>query len=166
MKMFGKTKVHPLGDEDFEENKSLIGKIWNAVFAPTIKETLEQADEKFENFVTKRENEINSIVRDGKCSLPWWYFLWVFVGIGLGIVAVCIGFVFWPTDNVFLEPEKWYQCVLQCGLVWIGKIRHEKSFKPSAATFLLVSTKAQLGFSMPLFLLSCLLSSPTIRVGL
>ena len=56
MKMFGKTKVHPLGNEDFEENKSFIGKIWNAVFAATIKETLEQANEKFENFVTKREN--------------------------------------------------------------------------------------------------------------
>ena len=123
MKMFGKTKIHPLGVADFEENKSFItGKIWNAVFAPTIKETLEQADEKFDNLVTQREHEINSIVLDGKCSLPWWYFLRVFVGIGLGIVAVCIGFVFWPTDNVFIEPDKWYQCVLQCGLVWIGKI--------------------------------------------
>ena len=27
----------------------------------------------------------------------------------------------WPTKNVFHHPDRWYECMLQCGVVWMGE---------------------------------------------
>ena len=27
----------------------------------------------------------------------------------------------WPTKNVFHHPDHWYECMLQCGVVWMGE---------------------------------------------
>ena len=116
-------KVYPLvsGVIGEENDKSCINKTWDALFASTIKESLDEVDDKIENLCTSRKEEIERIVRDGQCSVPARYFLWIFAGIGMGIAAVFVGFVFWPRDNVFLHQEYWYQCLLPCILVWMGE---------------------------------------------
>ena len=52
----------------------------------------------------------------GACAL-----LWAGFGPLLGILAVLVGFVLWPTENVFLHPDHWFECMLQCGVVWMGE---------------------------------------------
>ena len=117
-------KVHPLSKNWEEQNivKSFIINAWGAVFSSTITDSVEEVYEKIGIKNAKREEEIKKIVVDGVCTVSVWNILWQFVGICLGLVAVLIGFVFWPTDNIFLEPQSWYQCVLQCGFVWIGQL--------------------------------------------
>ena len=56
------------------------------------------------------------------------------------MIMVFIGFVLWPIGDVFADPSLWYECMLQCGLVWIV----------SAAYFLQVNVAAW--FALPEFL--------------
>ena len=128
--------------EKKEENNesSCFVQIWQSIFASTIKETLEEARENYEELCTKRELEMKSIVLHKKCSVPWLNILWGLVGTLLGMVAVFIGFVLWPTENVFFHPDHWYECMLQCGIVWVGKLlpeinTHYSSFSSYMCSF-------------------------------
>ena len=111
-------KVHSEGKGG---EKSCLRKVWTVVFSSTIKETVDEVYDKIATNNARREEEIRQIVVEGVCTVSLWNLLWQSAGICLGMLAVMAGFVFWPTDNVFLEPHRWYQCVLQCGVVWIGQ---------------------------------------------
>ena len=117
-------KVQPLNIscEDEHSRKSCISKAWSALFSSTITDSVEEVYEKIGIKDASKEEEIKRIVVEGVCTVSVWNILWQCVGIFLGMVAVLVGFVFWPTDNVFLDPQNWYQCVLQCGFVWIGQL--------------------------------------------
>jgi hypothetical protein len=39
-----------------------------------------------------------------------------------GFSIVLIGFVLWPTSDVLHHPEHWYECMLQCSIVWCGEL--------------------------------------------
>ena len=119
-KQFNQTDIEKKQEQQTES--SFFGKIWRSIFASTIKETLEEAEKNYEELCLKRELEMESIVLYKKCSVPWLNMLWGLVGTLLGMVAVFIGFVLWPTENVFLHPDHWYECMLQCGIVWVGKL--------------------------------------------
>ena len=112
---------HKEEEEETVEELSFFCNIWNIIFASTIKDSLQEANMKYEDLCEKREMEMESIVMKRKCSVPWYKALWGIVGTVLGMVAVFIGFVLWPTENVFLHPDHWYECMLQCGIVWVGK---------------------------------------------
>ena len=146
--MYRADKVHPLDVQEVE-NKSIypkskeaekqkelsfFGQILRTIFASTIKQTLEEAKANYDDLCSRREAEMESIVLHRKCSVPWKNLLWGLVGSVLGTIAVFTGFVLWPTENVFLHPQHWYECMLQCGIVWVGKLSH----KIEAAQFKLV----------------------------
>ena len=117
------SKVYPLDNNLVLEgsNENCICRAWRSLFSSTIKESVAEVYEKISLKNARREAEIEKIVVDGVCTGSLWNILWQIAGIVLGGLGVFIGFVFWPTDNVFMEPQKWYQCVLQCGFVWIGQ---------------------------------------------
>ena len=98
-----------------------ISRAWSNLFSSTIEDSVAEVYEKISIKNTRREAEIKRIVVDGVCTVSFWNILWQIAGVGLGVVGVLLGFVFWPSDNVFMEPQKWYQCVLQCGSVWTGQ---------------------------------------------
>ena len=50
--------------------------------------------------------------------------LWAGFGPLLGTLAVLVGFVLWPTENVFLHPNHWFECMLQCGVCWMGELHY------------------------------------------
>ena len=50
--------------------------------------------------------------------------LWAGFGPLLGTLAVLVGFVLWPTENVFLHPNHWFECMLQCGVCWMGMFHY------------------------------------------
>jgi hypothetical protein len=135
--MYRTDKINPLDIQDLENelfyqtNKkeknikkelSFLSQIWNTVFASTIHQSLAEAKENYDDLCSKREAEMESIVLHKKCSVPLVNMLWGLVGTVLGMTAVFIGFVLWPTENVFLHPDHWYECMLQCGIVWVGKL--------------------------------------------
>lgn len=168
MKMYRTDKIHPLDIQDLEselfrrknkedvkigKNDSIFMQVLKSIFASTIKQTLEEAKELNDDLCTKREEEMESIVVHRNCSVSWWNLLWGLVGTVLGMAAVFIGFVLWPTENVFLHPDHWYECMLQCGIVWIGSnfftyIRTSYTmliplhFIATCAAFLLANTSA------------------------
>ena len=130
-------KIQPLDIQDLEnklfyqtnkeenninQESSCLSQIWNTIFASTIHQSLEEAKDNYDDLCSKREAEMESIVLHKKCSVPWVNMLWGLVGMVLGMTAVFIGFVLWPTENVFLHPDHWYECMLQCGIVWVGKL--------------------------------------------
>ena len=93
----------------------------NVIFVSPIHETQEEAKEKHDIVCAGRESIMGSIVMDGKCPVTWWNLLWGLVGSLLGIAAVFV-FVLLPTENNFLHPEYWYQYMLQCSTVYLGKL--------------------------------------------
>ena len=97
---------------------------WREIFSSTVVETLEEAQKQHTNLSDYRKIEMENIVLRGSCSVSWYRGLWGLIGSLLGICAVFVGFVLWPTENVFLHPEHWYECMLQCGIVWMGKFIH------------------------------------------
>jgi len=82
--------------------------------------TLEGGIEDHKALCKQREEEIKAIIMEGKCLIPWWKSLWMFVGSILGCASTLAGFVLWPTDNVFIFPDKWWQCMIQCAFIWNG----------------------------------------------
>ena len=118
MKLPRSAKVEPLCALNLENGQH---KKWGtAIFSSPIHETLQEAKENHDIVRARRQKLMASIVMDGKCRASWWNMLWCLVGTGLGMSAVFIGFVLWPTENIFSHPDQWYQCMLQCGIVWIG----------------------------------------------
>ena len=116
-------KIYPLGiknteDKKIEENSS----IWNSVFGSSIHLTLDEADELNDDHRKKRDDEMESIVLHGKCSVSWWHSLWGVLGTVMGLAAAMGGIIMLPTGNVFIDPSYWYECMLQCGILWIGNI--------------------------------------------
>ena len=114
-RMYRADKIHPLDIQDLENNlfyqknkkeenikKELtcVSQIWNTIFASTIRQSLEEAKENYDDLCTKREAEMESIVLHKTCSVSWLNMLWGLVGTVLGMTAVFIGFVLWPTENV------------------------------------------------------------------
>ena len=127
MKLPRRNQIHPLGDLNLEHEESqnerttFMKKSLNAIFSSPIHETQEEAKEKHSIICSRREEIMASIVMDGKCPVSWWNLLWGLVGSVLGIAAVFV-FVLLPTENVFLHPEYWYQYMLQCSTVYLGKL--------------------------------------------
>ena len=123
MKLKNNNKVHPL-DNTIEAHPppiTCISRAWSNLFSSTIEDSVVEVYEKISIKNAKKEAEIKEIIVNGVCTASFWNILWQITGIGLGALGVLVGFVFWPADNVFMEPQKWYQCVLQCGSVWIGQ---------------------------------------------
>ena len=123
MKLKNNNKVHPLDNtiDAHPPPKTCISRAWSNLFSSTIEDSVVEVYEKISIKNDKREAEIKEIIVNGVCTVSFWNILWQITGIGLGALGVLVGFVFWPADNVFMEPQKWYQCVLQCGSVWIGQ---------------------------------------------
>ena len=102
--------------------------------------------------------------------------LWAGFGPLLGTLAVLVGFVLWPTENVFLHPDHWFECMLQCGVVAMGKWPHNLKtvtiegffWQGFIALFLLANTAAWLGaprlLNRPAYLAS-FLTGFTIMTG-
>ena len=111
-----------LEEEERQTKSSLWKQILSAIFASTIKQTLEEVRENYEDLCTRREVEMKGIVLRNRCTVPLMNMMWGLVGTVLGMIAVFIGFVLWPTENVFLHPDHWYECMLQCGIVWVGEL--------------------------------------------
>ena len=95
---------------------------WEKIFSSNIRETLDESNEMCINLRHAREEELKNIVNDQRCSSSYWTFLWPLAGSCLGMIFVLLGFVFWPTENLFLHPDTWWHCVLQCGFVWMGEM--------------------------------------------
>ena len=83
--------------------------------------TLTGAIEDHQSLCAARQREMREIVMEGKCQIPWWKALWAVAGSVLGCISTLAGFVLWPTDNVFIFPEKWWQCMIQCAFIWNGE---------------------------------------------
>ena len=111
-----------LEEEEIQNESSLLRQILNTIFASTIKQTLEEVKENYDDLCTRREEEMKGIVLRNRCTVSLKNLMWSLVGTVLGMIAVFIGFVLWPTENVFLHPDHWYECMLQCGIVWVGEL--------------------------------------------
>ena len=116
--MKSKTRILPMNKEP---KTSFWQKSSDFFFEPFTADTLEETQEKMEVACSKRKAAIDYIVSEGKSKISSMYMAWVVGGIVMGLATVSLGFVFWPTDNVFIHPGKWYQCLLQCGIIWMGK---------------------------------------------
>ena len=82
---------------------------------------------------SRREEEMQGIVMEGGRGGGARDLLWAGFGPLLGTLAVLGAFVLWPTENVFLHPDQWYQCMLQCGIFPTGEWHHNlQSFKPDS----------------------------------
>ena len=134
--MFKQDKIQPLDTNNLEDklvrtnyrdgqkevgDVSITKKIWRGIFASTINQTLEEVEDHHSILCIQRKEEMESIVLHNYCSVSLWNLLWGLVGAAIGIVVVIIGFVLWPTENVFLHPDGWYECMLLCAVVWMGK---------------------------------------------
>ena len=108
------------------QTMSIFTKIWKLLNVSAINKELD--DEEMDDFSlqTKRKEELEAIVLDQKCSISWWNLLWCLLGIVLNVAVVVLTFSIWPTQNVFLHQEYWYQCILQCSIIYTGKIRFIK----------------------------------------
>ena len=111
-----------LEEEEIQNESSLWRQILRTIFASTIKQTLEEVKDNYDELCTRREVEMKGIVLRNRCTVPLKNLMWSLVGTVLGMIAVFIGFVLWPTENVFLHPDHWYECMLQCGIVWVGEL--------------------------------------------
>ena len=117
--LYQKNKIHT-GAEQITIVENCSNKL---SFVLTKEDTFEETTEKINLILTKRdEKQLEMILGDKNIGINWLSFLWPIVGICLGMTFVLLGFVFWPTSNVFTSPESWWDCVLQCGVVWMGKI--------------------------------------------
>jgi hypothetical protein len=104
------------------ENVSIFKKILKLLHVSAINKELE--DEEMDDFSlqTMRNEELESIVLDQKCSISWWNLLWCLLGLVLNVAVVVLTFSIWPTQNVFIHQEYWYQCILQCAIIYTGKL--------------------------------------------
>ena len=111
-----------LEEEESQNKSSLWKQILSTIFASTIKQTLDEVRENYDYLCKRCEVEMKGIVLRNSCTVPLKNLMWGLVGTVLGMIAVFIGFVLWPTENVFLHPDHWYECMLQCGIVWVGEL--------------------------------------------
>ena len=123
---------------------------------------------------------MQGIVMEGRRGARARTLLWAGFGPLLGTLSVLGGFVLWPTENVFLHPGHWYQCMLQCGVFPMGEwhynsqdVNHESAdskcfWLGTYALFLLANTAAWLGTPRLLnrhAYLACFLSGFIIMMG-
>ena len=108
------------------QTMSIFTKIWKLLNVSAINKELD--DEEMDDFSlqTKRKEELESIVLDQNCSISWWNLLWCLLGIVLNVAVVVLTFSVWPTQNVFIHQEYWYQCIVQCAIIYTGNIRLRK----------------------------------------
>lgn len=97
----------------------------SGIFCSHISQSLEEAKAEQEEVEANRQEEMREIVTERRCGAGAQHLLWGAAGPLLGTTAVLVGFVLWPTENVFLHPAHWFECMLQCGVVWMGEC-HEK----------------------------------------
>ena len=95
--------------------------LWSGIFGCHIPQTLEEARTEQEIACRRREEEMQGIVLERRCGAGARALLWTGFGPLQGTLAVLVGFVLWPTENVFLHPNHWFECMLQCGVVWMGE---------------------------------------------
>ena len=91
-------------------------------FGSSINKSLEEVKANHEDTCRRRRQEIESIFLNHQCLASWWNLLWILPGLLIGAAAVFVGFVLIPFENVFLKPEHWYEMMLQCAIVGLGKI--------------------------------------------
>ena len=108
-----KTKVSPFEVKD-ESSFSFFGS--------SINKSLEEVKENHENTCKRRRQGIQSILLDQEFLGSWWSLMWMLPGLLIGATAVCLGFVLVPFENVFHKPEHWYEMMIQCTIVGLGKI--------------------------------------------
>ena len=123
---------------------------------------------------------MQGIVMEGRGGAGVKALLWAGFGPLLGTLSVLGGFVLWPTENVFLHPDHWYECMLQCGVFPMGEwhynlqdVNHDSTdstcfWLGTYALFLLANTAAWLGTPRLLnrhAYLACFLSGFTIMMG-
>ena len=100
---------------------------------------------------SRREEEMQGIVMEGGRGARARALLWAGFGPLLGTLAVLLGFVLLPTKNVFLHPDHWYECMLQCSVIPMGEWHYNlQNVNPKGnlglcALFLLANTAAWLG---------------------
>ena len=93
-------------------------------FGSSINKSLEEVKANHEDTCRRRRQEIQSILLDHQCLASWLNLIWVLPGLLIGAAAVFVGFVLIPFENVFEKPEHWYEMMLQCAIVGLGKIVH------------------------------------------
>ena len=106
--------------------------LWDKLFRSSIKFTIQEADEKSKKASLERENKLMDILYYQTCSVSYWNFLWLFAGPVLGMTLVLIGFVYWPNENLFVHPHRWWDCILQCSIVYMGEIFSLTEPRPNA----------------------------------
>ena len=149
----------------------------SGIFCSHISQSLEEARIAQEAACSRREEEMQGIVMEGGRGGGARALLWAGFGPLLGTLAVLVGFVLWPTENVFLHPDHWFECMLQCGVVAMGKWPHNLHhtvtievffWQGFIALFLLANTAAWLGaprlLNRPAYLAS-FLTGFTIMTG-
>ena len=91
------------------------------IFCSHMSQSLEEARLAQEAACSRREEEMKGIVMERRGGIGARALLWAGFGPLLGTLAVLVGFVLWPTENVFLHPNHWFECMLQCGVCWMGE---------------------------------------------
>ena len=103
----------------------------------TIGPTFDTAELEISLLSRKRYLVMRKIVLHNQCNSPWHSVLKGLMGTILGLYhwsnhsfkknfvsgfcLVVTGFVIWPSSNILLLPNAWYECMLQCGILWCGK---------------------------------------------
>ena len=108
-----KNKVNPI---EVKEESSF------SFFGSSINKSLEEVKENHENTCIRRRQGVQSILLDQQFNGSWWNLMWILPGLVIGATAVFLGFVLVPFENVFHKPEHWYEMMLQCATVGLGKI--------------------------------------------
>ena len=109
------------GMEIFFKNSCNVTFDISGIFCAHICQSLEEAKKEQEADCSRREEEMQGIVLERRGGIGARALLWAGFGPLIGTLAVLVGFVLWPTENVFLHPDHWFECMLQCGVVWMGE---------------------------------------------
>ena len=112
------------GMEIFFKNSCNVTFDISGIFCAHICQSLEEAKKEQEAACCRREEEMQGIVMERRGGIGARALLWAGFGPLIGTLAVLVGFVLWPTENVFLHPNHWFECMLQCGVCWMGELHY------------------------------------------
>ena len=86
---------------------------WRNILKPILFGSVEDVAKERELMSEKRSDKFRKLILnspDYEC-IP---FYWSFAGFGgtlLGMIAVTLGFILWPTDDSVVHQSSWYQCM-------------------------------------------------------